>query len=128
MTPIEALKAAAERGLTLSINGNKLRVTPGERLTAGFAQMLKEHKWHLLSILRCPFVMVYSEVLKETIFFAENEDTKDALVEAGADTWSIYTKDEVRVLVAQNRAEPFLPDELCKLHEIKRTFTGRIAN
>jgi hypothetical protein len=127
MTPIEAFKAAAERGLTLSINGNKLRVTPGERLTADFAHMLKEHKWHLLSILRCPFVMVYSEVLKETIFFAENEDTKDSLVEAGADPWSVYTKDEVRVLVAQNRVEPFLLDELCKLHKIKRTFTGRIA-
>jgi hypothetical protein len=41
--------------------------------------------------------------------------------------WSIYTKDEVRGLVAQNRAKPFLPDELCKLHEIKRTFNWRIA-
>jgi hypothetical protein len=30
-------------------------------------------------------------------------------------------------LVAQNRAKPLLPDELCKLHEIKRTFHGRIA-
>ena len=127
MTPIEAFKAAAERGLTLSINGNKLRVTPGERLTAGFAQMLKEHKWHLLSILRCPFVMVYSEVLKETVFFAEDEDTKAALVEAGADPWSIYTRDELRILCEQNRIAPLTQAELAKLYEIKRTFRGAIT-
>jgi hypothetical protein len=52
---------------------------------------------------------------------------KLSLNHPGADPWSAYTKDEVRVLVAQNRAEPFLPDELCKLYEIKRTFTGRIT-
>jgi len=71
--------------------------------------------------------MVFSEVLGETIFFCEGEDTKAALVEAGADPWSIYTKNEMRVLVTHNRAKPFLADELCKLHEIKRTFKGRIA-
>jgi hypothetical protein len=53
--------------------------------------------------------------------------TKAALVEAGADEWSIYTKGELRLLIAHNRAKPFLPDELCKLHAIKRTFHGRIA-
>ena len=73
------------------------------------------------------FCMVFSEALQETIFFCEDEDTKAALVEAGASEWSIYTRDEVHVLVAQNRAKPFLSDELCKLHEIKRTFKGRIA-
>ena len=40
----------------------------------------------------------------------------------GADPSSIYTKDELRVLIARNRAKPFLPDEQCKLHEMKRTF------
>ena len=92
-----------------------------------FAITLKAHKPQLLTLLGLPFVMVYSEVLKETIFFCEDEETKAALVEAGADPWSIYTKDELRVLIAQNRAKPFLPDELCKLHEMKRTFHGRIT-
>jgi hypothetical protein len=78
-------------------------------------------------LLKLPFVMVDSQILGETIFFAEDEDARVALVEAGAEPWSIYTKDELRVLVAQNRAKPFLPDELCRLHEIKRTFHGRIA-
>jgi hypothetical protein len=33
---------------------------------------------------------------------------------------------KLRVLVAQNRAKPFLPDELCKLHEITRTLGARM--
>jgi hypothetical protein len=45
----------------------------------------------------------------------------------GAEPWSIYTRDELLVLVAQNRAKPFIADEICKLHEIKRTFHSRIA-
>ena len=69
----------------------------------------------------------YSEALGETIFLCEDEASKAALVEAGADEWSIYTKDELRVLIAHNRVKPFLPDELCKLHRLKRTFHGRIA-
>jgi hypothetical protein len=71
--------------------------------------------------------MVYSETLEENVFFCEDQVTKAALVEAGADEWSIYTRDELRVLIAHNRAKPFLPDELCKLHKFKRTFHGRIA-
>jgi hypothetical protein len=126
-TPIAVMKEAAERGLTLSINGTKLRVTPAERLTPDFAQTLKAHKWHLLSMLTWPFVMVYSQALGETIFFCEDEDTRGALIEAGASEWSIYTKHELRLLVAQNRAKPFLPEELCKLYEIRKTFHGRIT-
>jgi hypothetical protein len=126
-TPIAVMQEAAERGLTLSINGTKLRVTPAERLTPDFAQTLKAHKWHLLSMLTWPFVMVYSQALGETIFFCEDEDTRGALIEAGASEWSIYTKHELRLLVAQNRAKPFLPEELCKLYEIRKTFHGRIT-
>ena len=92
-----------------------------------FADTLRDHKSQLLPLLQLPFCMVFSESLGETIFFCEDEATKAALVEAGADEWSIYTCDELRLLVAQNRAKPFLPDELCKLHEIKRTFSVRIS-
>ena len=87
----------------------------------------KAHKPQLLTLLRLPFVMVFSQMLGETIFFCEDEDTKGALVEAGAEPWSIYTEDELRVLVAQNRAKPFLAAELRKVHAIKRTFHGRIT-
>jgi len=71
--------------------------------------------------------MVFSEALGETVFFCQDEDTKAALVEAGAEPWSVYTRDELRVLVAQNRVAPLSHAELRKVHDIKRTFGGRIT-
>jgi len=50
----------------------------------------------------------------ETIFFCEDEDTKAALIEAGASEWSIYTRDELRILCEQNRIKPFTQAELRK--------------
>ena len=70
---------------------------------------------------------VYSERLDETIFFCEDEDTKEALVEAGAEPWGIYTRSELQILVAQNRVAPLSDDELRRLHQIKRTFGARIV-
>ena len=70
--------------------------------------------------------MVYSKALEQTVFFCEDEDTKAVLVQAGASEWSICTKDELRVLIAQNRIAPISADELRKLHEIKRTFHAQI--
>jgi hypothetical protein len=87
----------------------------------------RAHKWHLLSSLRLPFVMVYSEALGETIFFSEDEDTKATLIEAGAEPWSIYTRAELQVLVAQNRIKPLTQAELRKVHTLKRTFDARMA-
>ena len=128
-TPIALLKKAAELDLKLgSEGGHTLTVEPARRCPLAFADTLKDHKWLLLDLLRLPFVMAHSETLGETIFFCEDEDTKAALVEAGADEWSIYTKDELRVLVAQNRVAPLSAAELRKVHEIKRTFSGRIVS
>jgi hypothetical protein len=125
---VPLLKQAAELGLKIEVKDSKtLTVEPAERCPPEFADELRRHKWHLLHLLDLSFVMLYSKALDETIFFAEDDDTKAALIEAGADCWSIYTKDELRVLVANNRAKPYLPDELCKLHEIKKTFNGRIS-
>jgi hypothetical protein len=70
---------------------------------------------------------VYSQTLGETVFFCEDDPTRAALVEAGAEPWSIYTKNELRVLVAQNRVAPLTAAELRKVHEIKRAFDGRIT-
>jgi hypothetical protein len=128
-TTIQVFAEAAERGLKLgSKPPHTLTVEPAERCPKDFVPVLKAHKPALLALLKLPFVMVFSQTLGETIFFCEDEATKVALVEAGADPWSIYTKDELRILVANNRAKPFLPDELCKLHEIKKTFHGRITS
>ena len=127
-TPIALLQRAADLGLKLGVEGrHTLTVEPPERCPPAFADTLKDHKWLLLDLLRLPFVMVFSEALGETIFFCQDEATKEALVEAGAEPWSIYTKDELRILVAQNRIAPFSDAELRKVHQIKRTFGARIA-
>jgi hypothetical protein len=88
---------------------------------------LRATKSQLLALLRLPFVMVYSKTLGETIFFCQDEATKAALCEAGAQEWSIYTKDELRILCEQNRVAPFSDAELRKVHQIKRTFNARIT-
>ena len=118
---------AADLGLKLAFEPpNTLTYEPIENCSPAFEETLRAHKPHLLALLRLPFVMVESQILDETIFFCGDEATKAALLKAGADEWSIYTKDELRILVSHNRAHPFLPDELCKLHTLKRTFHGRI--
>jgi hypothetical protein len=125
---IEVLQKAAEFGLKLGFEPpDTLTFQPANRCPVEFAITLRAHKSQLLTLLRLPFVMVFSQILEETIFFCEDEDTKATLVQAGAEEWSIYTKDELRVLVAQNRVAPLSADELLKVHEIKRTFNGRIA-
>ena len=127
MSPVDVLKTAADHGLTLRINGEKLRVRPAERLSADFAEVLKAHKRALLALLKLPFVQVYSEAVEEVLFFCQDEATKAALIEAGTKEWSIYTKDELGTLSKQNRVAPLSPAELQKIHEIRKTFDARIA-
>jgi hypothetical protein len=127
-TTIEVFQKAGGLGLKLGFEPpDTLTVEPARFCPAEFAEVLKAHKPALLALLKLPFVMVFSQILGETVFFCEDEATKGSLVEAGAEPWSIYTKDELRILATNNRAKPFLPDELCKLHEMKRTFHGRIT-
>jgi hypothetical protein len=71
--------------------------------------------------------MAYSEILEETIFFAEDEATKAALAKAGGEESSIYTHVELQILVAHNRARPFIPDELLRLHQARRIFNARVS-
>jgi hypothetical protein len=125
--PISVLKEAAERGLRLEAQPDGLHVNPGEHCEPAFEETLRAYKPQLLALLKLPFAMVYSETLEETIFFCADEVTKAALIEAGAEEWSIYTRSELRILCEANRVEPLSPDELRKVHEIKRTFSGRIA-
>jgi hypothetical protein len=126
-TPIEVFCRAAELGLKLGVRGNKLTVQPIEACPPGFLETLRETKPWLLIMLQWPFVMVRSRALEETIFFCQDEDTKAALIEAGASQWSIYTREELRLLVEQHRQEPITAAELLKIHATKRTFNTRIA-
>jgi len=127
-TPISILEQAADLGLRLAfIPPDTLDVKAAGLWPQSFADTLRDHKPQLLALLGLPFVMVFSETLKETIFFCADEGTKAALIEAGAEEWNIYTKAELRTLCEQNRVAPLTADELRKVHEIKRTFDGRIA-
>ena len=72
--------------------------------------------------------MVYSKALEETVFFCQDEATKAALIEAGAEEWSIYTRAELQTLCVQNRVAPLTQAELAKLYEIRRTFNARITS
>jgi hypothetical protein len=126
-TPISILEQAADLGLRLAfIPPDTLDVKASGLWPQSFADTLRENKPELLELLQLPFVMVFAETLEQDVFFCADEATKAALIEAGAEEWSIYTKDELRVLVAQNRVAPFSDTELRKVHEIKRTFNARI--
>ena len=128
-TPIAILRKAADFGLRLSfIPPDALDVKASGPWPKDFADTLRTRKAQLLGLLQLPFVMVDSEILGETIFFCADEDTKAALVQAGAEEWSIYTKAELRTLVAQNRVKPFTDAELNKVHELKRTLNARIQD
>jgi hypothetical protein len=131
MTAFDVLSESRQLGLTLRAKDNgKLGFKPEWLCSPELMTKLRAHKLQLLALLRkkgVAWIEVFSDRIGETIFFAEDEASKAALVEAGADPWTIYTLDELRILVAHNRAKPFIPYELCKLHESKRTFKGRIA-
>jgi hypothetical protein len=129
MTALEVLSEAHERGLVLSARGDQLAVAPNRLLSPDFKGKLREFKPGLLPLLQTKgitWIEVHSERLGETIFFCEDERTKEALVEAGAEPWSVYTRAELQILVTQNRVAPLTDTELRKVHQIKRTFNARI--
>jgi hypothetical protein len=127
-TSIAILQKAADLGLALSFTPpDTLNVKASGPWPKSFADTMRIHKPQLLALLRSPFCMVFSESLGETVFFCADEAAKTALVEAGAEEWSIYTKDELRTLCVQNRVAPFTPTELREVHDIKRTFNARIT-
>jgi len=127
-TPIALLKKAANLDLKLGFEPpDTLTLQPASRCPPEFADALRAHKRQLLALLQLPFVMVYSDGVGETLFFCEDEATKAVLVAAGADQWSIYTKRELRQLIASKRVAPISQAELKKLHEIKCMFLARIS-
>jgi hypothetical protein len=130
MTALDVLRQALQRGLTLQAIGERLEVSPAYDCTGDFVRILQEYKPALVSLLASKgrtWIELYSQRLGETVFFCEDEETREALMKAGASEWAVYTKAELRTLCAQNRIAPISSDELCKLQEIKRTFNGRIT-
>jgi len=131
MTTLEVLSEAKERGLSLSPRGDGLAASPNRLLTPDFAHTLCEFKPALLPLLQTKgitWIEVYSERLGDDLLFCRDEDTKATLIEAGAEPWSIYTRAELRILVAQNRVAPLSDVELPDDHQIKGTFGARTTD
>ena len=128
LSTIQVLELASELGVKLGVElPDTLTFQPVENCTPDFADTLRGYKPRLIALLGLPFVKVYSEALGETIFFCEDEETKTALIEAGAEPWGIYTRSELQILVAQNRIKPLTQGELRKVHALKRSLGARIA-
>jgi len=131
MTAFDVLSESYDLGLTLRAKDNgKLGFKPERLCSPALREKLRAHKPQLLALLQTKevtWIEVFSEHIGETVFFCRDESTKAALIEAGAEPWSIYTRAELRTLIENNRAKPFLPNELCKLHEIQKIFHARIT-
>ena len=131
MTVFDVLSECNHLGLTLWAKDNgKLGFKPERHCSPEFREKLRAHKPQLLALLQTKaitWIEVFSERIGETIFFCEDEDTKEALVEAGAEPWSVYTCAELQILIAQNRIAPLSVAELRTLHEIKRVFNGTLT-
>ena len=131
MTAFDVLSESRQMGLAVWAKDNgKLGFKPQRLCRSELREKLRAHKPQLLPLLRTKgvtWIEVFSERLSETIFFCKDEETRDALIEAGASEWSIYTRDELWMLTTQNRIAPLTDTELRKLHEIRKTLHARIT-
>jgi hypothetical protein len=88
-----------------------------------FKAALRANKPALLALLRLNFVLCKSDVLKETVIFADSEETKAALVAGGADPRVVYAPDELRLLTSQRISAK----DLLVAHAAKKRFSGKVV-
>jgi hypothetical protein len=125
---VPLLEKAAELGLKLGAKGqDTLTVQPASRCPPELADALRLYKWHLLHLLKQDWLMAYSKTLKETIFFCDDDDTRNCLISAGAAPCCVYTLPELRSLLVRHREAPLTVAELLRIHHARRLFNGRIA-
>jgi hypothetical protein len=128
LTPIHALVTAADLGITLGFEPpDTLTFSPAKQAPKYLVEGMRHFKTQLLALLQLPFALVDSKAVGEILFFCEDELTKNRLTQAGASTYSIYTRAELEALVAANRIAPISAADLFKLHEIKKTYDARIT-
>src|SRR5438128_66218 len=98
MTAFDVLSESHQRGVTVWAKDNgKLGFKPERLCSPELREKLSAHKPQLLALLQTKgitWIEVFSERIGETIFFCKDEETKAALVDAGASERSIYTKAE----------------------------------
>jgi hypothetical protein len=123
-TPIELLLAVTNIDGRLTTAGDRLRVLLPADCPPELKDAIRQHKAALLDLMRRPFLIVRSGALDSTVFFVPDDATKEALVAAGADPGSIYTRSELEVLVRRRIAM----SELRLIHAAKQRFNGKVAN
>jgi hypothetical protein len=124
-TPLGVMLKALDLGLSMKRQDDLL--WSGRTLYSAppCAPSWHTNKWQLMYLLAARFLIVYSETLARTIFFAEDEQAKDALIVAGAEESSIYTLAEIAALSKANAQSVISGKELCLLDEAKKVFNGR---
>jgi hypothetical protein len=122
-TPIEVFFAVGAVGGKLGIAGDKLRMLLPPDCSPQLEDAIRQHKAALLDLLRLEFLVVRSETLNATVFWAPDEATKRALAAAGADSGSIYSAAELEQLVNQR----VTVGDLRLIHAAKKRFAGKLT-
>lgn len=103
-------------------DGDKLKMLLPASAPALLKDEIRTHKVALLKLLQLDFLIVQSDTLNATIFWAPDEATRDALVSAGAHHGIIYTSLELSQLVDHRVTVADLP----AIHAAKCGFNGRL--
>jgi hypothetical protein len=123
-TPFDVFVGVVAVDGKLGIAGEKLRTLLPADCPPALKDAIRQHKPALLELLRLEFLVVHSDVLNAVVFWAPDEATKQALIDAGADPGIIYTPDELDTILDRR----LTPGELKLLHTTKQRFSGTIAD
>jgi hypothetical protein len=125
-TAIGVMLNAFTEGLSFEAKAGKLLVWPIDLLTRDLHSEITGYSRQLMCLCSSGWLVVNSETLGRTIFFAEDEHAREALIVAGAEESSIYTLLEIENLAKANRQSVISARELCALHEAKQINTASI--
>lgn len=121
------------RGLIVKVVDGKLRLSPADLVTEDIVEIMKQHKAEIIDEVRQSVenmtldefadagraVKVFSEVLGEDIYLCSDEN---AMMMVHAEGLVAYLPDE---LMSIHQAHP-KREELMQIHEVKKSFDGRV--
>ena len=122
-TPLETLLAVASVDGRLGVEGDRLRMLLPPNASLELKEAVRRHKPGLLELLRLNFVIVRSDAVNATLLWTPDDNTRDALIEAGGNPGIIYTAAELGSLMDKRVTAPELP----AIHAAKLTFDGRLV-
>ena len=108
-TPIQILLSVRATGGNLSIAGDKLRMVAPVGSSSKLEDEIREQKAALLRLLGAKFLVVWSRLLDEIVFFAADEVSKQLLVSCGAESGTIWVIDSRRFRDIGKGSVPVVP-------------------